>query len=352
MKKIALFPCVIFISFCLTLVNSNAQNCPSLNVVGSFNNIIAWPSSYANSQNDGHCVTFDPPYASTLCFEYQVPFSDTVLFSLHLNACGSTSSINTGSFGGGCSGTSSTNATFTGMSTYDANCNLIANSAQVGYCGGAVSGDILTICFDINPATVCAPITICPTAFCGASSCITTLPIRLLSFNGKCLSGKTNFKWSTGSEVNNDYFTIERTSEGVFFEPVATITGAGNSNGLIEYEYELPSNGAQQLYYYRLKQTDFNGDFSYSDLISVNCDENNALNVFPNPTNNAISINAAFSLKTVSLINSLGEIVKKISPTDLVNSTEVDVSDLSKGIYILKVDFVNEKVVTEKLVVN
>lgn len=351
MTRVYLYPFLFIITISLFLSNGYTQNCPSLNVVGSFNNIVSWPTNYATAQSDGHCLTFTPPYPPTLCFEYQVPFSDTVLFSLHLNACGSTSSINTGSYGGGCSGTSSSNSTFTGTATYDANCNLIGNAAYVGYCGGAVSGDILTICFSINTSTVCEPITICPTAFCGSSSCKTTLPVSLLSFDGNCFNGKNYLRWSTASEINNDYFTIEKSSDGIFFEPVAFIPGAGNSNEIINYEYEFLAENVGETNYYQLKQTDFDGTFTYSDMISVKCEENQTLAIFPNPANNIVSVNAAISIKTVSIINYLGQVIMS-KTAELVKQTNIDVSSFSKGIYLLQVEMESGEVFTEKLIIN
>jgi len=351
MTRIYLYPFIFIITISLFLSNGYAQNCPSLNVVCSFNNIVSWPNSYATAQSDGHCLTFTPPYPPTLCFEYQVPYSDTVLFSLHLNACGSTSSINTGSYGGGCSGTSSSNSTFTGTATYDANCNLIGNAAFVGFCGGAVSGDILTICFNINTSTVCEPITICPTAFCGASSCQTTLPISLLSFNGNCFNGENYLRWATTAEINNDYFTIEKSNDGIFFEPVAFIPGAGNSNEVINYKYEFLAENEEKISYYRLKQTDFDGSFTYSDMIAVTCDETQTIAIFPNPANNVVSISAAESIKAVSIINYLGQVIMSKN-VGLIKQTDLDVSSFSKGIYMLQMEMDSGEVLTEKLIVN
>ena len=92
---------------------------------------------------------------------------------------------------------------------------------------------------------------------------ISPLPIELLSFEAICNNNSVNLLWSTASEKNNDYFTIERSSDGITFQTVLTVKGAGNSNQVINYSAidEKPIDG---IAYYRLKQTDYDGKFEYS----------------------------------------------------------------------------------------
>jgi len=74
--------------------------------------------------------------------------------------------------------------------------------------------------------------------------------------------------WVTSNEINNDYFTIEKSNDGINFEIVEIILGAGNSDILLEYSF-VDKNPINGISYYRLKQTDFDGKFEYSDIISV-----------------------------------------------------------------------------------
>lgn len=84
------------------------------------------------------------------------------------------------------------------------------------------------------------------------------LPIELLSFTGEKYSGYNLLKWKTASENNNDYFTIDRSTDGINWFEVTTVPGAGNSN--FEMDYEARDYTADPLInYYRLTQTDFNG---------------------------------------------------------------------------------------------
>lgn len=103
------------------------------------------------------------------------------------------------------------------------------------------------------------------------------LPIELLSFTANCIplpNGEgqgVGLKWTTASEINNDYFSIERSADGVTFENIATIQGAGNSSTQINYEFAdiPPLSNEVGAWYYRLKQTDFDGSYSYSPIIAV-----------------------------------------------------------------------------------
>lgn len=96
----------------------------------------------------------------------------------------------------------------------------------------------------------------------------TALPITLLYFDAQPAENRIDVSWVTTSEVNNDYFTIEKSTDGTDFVPTATIDGAGNSSVTLNYSYPdyFPVHGIS---YYRLKQTDFDGQYSYSQIVMV-----------------------------------------------------------------------------------
>ncbi len=111
------------------------------------------------------------------------------------------------------------------------------------------------------------------------------LPIELLSFDAKPNSSSVDLTWTTASEVNSDYFTIEKTVDGSTFQDVATVKAAGFSNNYKSYNTtdNLPYEG---LSYYRLKATDLDGKVDYSELKPVQFNKtliNTGINVFPNP---------------------------------------------------------------------
>jgi|GEM_PF-2783097 len=96
----------------------------------------------------------------------------------------------------------------------------------------------------------------------------TPLPIQLISFKGKKVGIDNELEWTTASELNNDFFTVERTYDGTIFETVGTQNGAGNSSDLLDY-FLLDYNVRPVINYYRLKQTDFDGQSTFSDMISI-----------------------------------------------------------------------------------
>ncbi|MBI2271921.1 MAG: T9SS type A sorting domain-containing protein [Bacteroidetes bacterium] len=123
-----------------------------------------------------------------------------------------------------------------------------------------------------------------------AVSTSTILPIELLNFSASLQPGKTVLaEWKTASETNNDYFTVERSRDGINFETITIIDGLGNSSQIHNYsafDY-YPLEGIS---YYRLKQTDFDGKYSFSDLKAVNFIDNDVKEhlefvLFPNPSN-------------------------------------------------------------------
>lgn len=96
----------------------------------------------------------------------------------------------------------------------------------------------------------------------------TTLPIELLYFRGSEHRFENVFDWSTASEYNNERFTIEKSADGIDWVPVAIVPGAGNSSS--QRFYRASDYRAEKaINYYRLKQTDYDGKFEYSDIISI-----------------------------------------------------------------------------------
>jgi len=182
---------------------------------------------------------------------------------------------------------------------------------------------------------------------------ITPLPVELISFNGECTSNSTRLYWATASEINNDYFTVERSENGTSFYPIGEVDGAGNSAVLLEYEFRDP-NPVTNVSYYRLKQTDFNGANKTSPLISIaQCKEtDNGLLVYPNPASDEVFIslpnykNNSFLMK---LYDEMGCLVVQ-TPMQSANSS-VSTSSLEDGVYHLIIQS-QEQVYTNKIVIS
>ncbi len=169
----------------------------------------------------------------------------------------------------------------------------------------------------------------------------TPLPIKLVNFMATEVNNRyVKLNWQTASEVNNDYFTIERSQNGNSWKKVIDIDGMGNSSSLLSYS-TIDDNSDIGVSYYRLKQTDFDGQFEYSKIISVNLGtlENSELEIYPNPTNSQITITGnIFELGKIEIYNVLGQNVTSFTTQINYNESKLimDLSNLNKGIYYIK----------------
>lgn len=173
----------------------------------------------------------------------------------------------------------------------------------------------------------------------GCQPSISILPIELLDFSVKVKGTQIQLNWTTASEINNNYFTPEHSSDGVNFSLLGTIKGAGNSINTIKYSFPdvNPLNGIN---YYRLKQTDFDEKSSYSNVISVRMDFESRELIYPNPATTNLNIQLSEKLKgavTVEVINIQGVIItSKIVDDPETEILKVDLHGIAIGTYILK----------------
>ncbi len=176
------------------------------------------------------------------------------------------------------------------------------------------------------------------------------LAIKLLSFTGKNNGSNNLLEWSTTSETNNDHFDIERSTDGVVFEKIATIKGAGNSSSTKQYQF-TDNAALKGISYYRLKQVDADSKFSYSDIINLKTAESNAIiNIYPNPASNNFSINLGKVYKNVMV--SITDISgKKISETNYKQSQLINIKmNAAAGIYFVKIMSDNKIITTQKII--
>jgi hypothetical protein len=121
------------------------------------------------------------------------------------------------------------------------------------------------------------------------------LPIELIDFNAIINGGIAEISWTTASEANNDYFIIERSADGFDWVEVIKVSGAGNSNIIINY-FEIDNNPLKGLSYYRLTQVDFDGEQETFNIIPVdnNIKGEGIMNIYPNPVNKGECISLSF----------------------------------------------------------
>ena len=170
------------------------------------------------------------------------------------------------------------------------------------------------------------------------------LPIELLYFSAEPKGEDVLCKWETASETNNEYFDVERSINGIEYESIGRVRGFGQGISTETRKYSLIDNDlCDDIRYYKLKQIDINGLYSYSDIVAVNCSRNKELiNVYPNPAKSTI-ICTFYEIKNGSVKfqwhDLLGKIIKE-EIHDVVkgyNTVQLDVSDLAKGIYFLRI---------------
>ena len=148
--------------------------------------------------------------------------------------------------------------------------------------------------------------------------------------------------WETASEINNNYFDIERSKDSYNFERIGTVPGSGTSTQRNEYSFPDLDPGVG-IFYYRLKQVDFDAGFSYSDVVAVKLNMGfYEISVYPNPASTIINFDFEISNNSkvsFQILNIMGKILKE--ETKDVNkglvSSHMDIKDLSEGVYFLKI---------------
>lgn len=175
---------------------------------------------------------------------------------------------------------------------------------------------------------------------------VSILPIELLFFDAKCKNNKVDISWATASEKNNDFFTLERSQDGLKWNVIQLIDGSGNSNETLNYTF-TDNDPLLETSFYRLKQTDYDGNFEFSDIISRKCKNNNlpSINIYPNPNNGNFLIEGLEKNTTLKIFNRFGEKIKE----QYINFEKEDISinNLPRGIYIVQLQL-EEKIITRK----
>jgi len=180
-----------------------------------------------------------------------------------------------------------------------------------------------------------------------------TLPILLNEFSAKYFDSKVILNWTTLTEVNNDYFTVERSRDGVSFEIVGTIKGMGSTLKKQNYTFTDHEPYLEDVSYYRLKNTDYNGSYAFSKLVSVRRELALDLEVYPNPsqTGEFFLITDYFS-DTSNFYEIFDYSGKKVMEQKLEgNKTKVNISMFARGLYMIKLTM-NGQTVSKKLMFN
>ncbi|MBI1306541.1 MAG: T9SS type A sorting domain-containing protein [Bacteroidetes bacterium] len=177
----------------------------------------------------------------------------------------------------------------------------------------------------------------------GVGSENSPLPVELLNFEVKWITTgeQAQLNWSTASESNCDFFEIQRSTDAGQWRIVGRKQGQGNSSAIVHYQYvdQLPGDSKSGIYYYRLKQFDFNGDFSYSPIRMLHweSDNKNLISVFPNPASNEINIRLSEQnvIYNARITDGAGKLIQQKTIKEFAT---FNVNELSRGIYYLQME--------------
>lgn len=166
------------------------------------------------------------------------------------------------------------------------------------------------------------------------------LPVGLLNFDVFVNGKQVSISWKTAAETNNDYFSIEKSTDGESWELVEIVKGAGNSPTILDYNTidREPLTGRS---FYRLKQTDYDGAFTYSKTQEIHYDDSNniSVEVFPNPAIEHIYITGSpYELQHIELINRYNQDLTQFIEIITNNETKLtlNLTNVSAGKYLLK----------------
>jgi hypothetical protein len=174
------------------------------------------------------------------------------------------------------------------------------------------------------------------------------LPVTLISFKASLnSSNQAVLKWATASEKDNHYFEIERSKNAIDFESLGKINGKGTSDLRNDYAFtdETPLKGIN---YYRLKQVDFDGTFSYTRPESVITEGDGSISLYPNPTVNVLKINFEDldQIETATIYNQSGVMMKNLQGS----KSSIDIQELPQGKYILQIRLADQRIITNSFV--
>lgn len=209
-----------------------------------------------------------------------------------------------------------------------------------------IASDGTSVSFSVTDNNACSS---SGSAAAGPFECKKT-PISLLDFSGTATKNGNLLVWTSGSEIQNDFYTLSKSTDGVNFEFLAEINGSGTINYEKSYDF-LDEKASAGLTYYSLSQTDMDGSTVNLGVIQVTrvVDHFGSLNIFPVPASSEISVNFEMieaGEVTINIFDMAGKLVNQInkSATSGLNNTKISINTLPNGIYQLQVATDGQKV--------
>ena len=206
---------------------------------------------------------------------------------------------------------------------------------------GVLGGWEVTVTNNNGFSMTTGPGNISPCQVCSNSP----LPVEMKNFTAKVNGNRVILNWETASEFQNSHFVVERSLDGNRFDPLGVV--AGNGTTTVDHHYQFEDDKALSgETYYRLKQVDFNGDFEYSEVVSVVIEGEFNISVTPNPVEESAIVRFDDYLTKDSKLNITtlhGEIIQTYEIPETIKAIEIFVGDLPEGIYFLNVESATQR---------
>ncbi len=186
------------------------------------------------------------------------------------------------------------------------------------------------------------------------------LPVTLINFDASVNdNNQVELAWATAEEIGNSFFSIERSADGVEFEIIGTREGAGNSNSIVEYQF-IDIHPLKGQVFYRLRQTDFNGEFEHSGIrrVFVVTEETIEYRVYPNPVGRGEvmrlqqTANTSLPSFRYQILALNGTVVRSGQSTTPEETLNIPTAGLGPGVYLLKVQSEGSSPRTIKFIIN
>jgi hypothetical protein len=185
------------------------------------------------------------------------------------------------------------------------------------------------------------------------------LPVELVDLSAAAVNTKNVIKWRTITEKDNDFFRIQRSYDGVNFETIGQVVGAGNSQNTLDYEFD-DLNVRTGIVYYKIIQVDFDGETFESKTISLDRSSmySGIVSTYPNPANEEVfveiqnkDLNGVLSLE---LRSSTGQIIYETAVENMKGKIikSIPLTGVAKGMYMLVLKDENGTIQIEKVIKN
>lgn len=237
------------------------------------------------------------------------------------------------------------NITSTHSSVFNAKCNwyntIVQTDVEAKITGNVIYIPFLTDGTDIEPATP---------GFQPSGTC-NILPVILSSFTGVWKEKAPELRWTTQMEINNKFFDVERSFNGRNFESAGIVNGKINSSVITNYSFtDYNASNTLGLIYYRLKQVDLDGRFSYSNVVSVRNNNAELFSIYPNPAVDFVTIKTSLNTNTkinYRILNSSGKLIKEGNLSG--SNIKINLGNVAAGLYFIKVTEPNGKAETKTI---